>query len=168
MTQAADIWLLTALIVMALTAAGWTLGNLMLVFGRPPPAGLRSSASWLKAADAPRRIERLVYRHHHLFGLAVLIGAGWFLLRTTGAGLIWPGEGEPLWHAIYPALTVLNLALIPFGLAMLIRPSLLKRLESAANRWVDWQQGRAAAMARALLGMYCLAALLVLILERLR
>ncbi len=166
MTQAADIWLLTALIVMVVTAAGWTLGNLLLVFGRPPPAGLHS-ASWLKGADTPCRIERLIYRQHRLFGLAVLAGAGWFLVRVAAAGLVWPGENEPLWQAIYPVLAVLNLALIPFGLVMLFRPSLLKRLERAANRWIDWQQGRTLGVARALLGMYCLAALVVLILERL-
>jgi len=167
LSRAHDIWLLTALIVMAVTAAGWTLGNLALLFSarrrtqaRPP--------GWLRTAEAPRRIERLVYRHHRLFGLAVLAGASLFLVRTAAAGLVWPDASEPLWHAVYPVLAVLNLALLPFGAVMLIRPSLLKRLEQAANRWIDWQHEKTLALARALIGLYCLAALLALILERLQ
>lgn len=90
------------------------------------------------------RIERFVYRHHRLFGGAIVAGAlaHLFLLvlqrnhlfgivlehSTAGLRLIRLIELTE-WGAAVFALVV--------GLFVLVRPSLLKGFEAAANRWIE-------------------------------
>lgn len=161
-----DIWLLSALIVLAITTLAFTLVSLAALFNGHDVDGSTTRVEAGGAGDRTRRIERFVYRHHRVFGTAIVLGALLYLWRIASIGLLWPSAGHSAWLSGLPALTVLHLLVLPFGVVMLIRPSLLKRVEQVSNRWVDWQHGRTVHALRALLGTYCLAALAMLILER--
>ncbi|MEX0914477.1 MAG: hypothetical protein WDZ60_01170, partial [Wenzhouxiangellaceae bacterium] len=156
-----DIWLLSALVVLAITTLAYTLASLTALLpsnGRDAD-GTTTRPEGAGAGDRPRRIERFVYRHHRLFGTAIVLGALLYLWRIASIGLLWPSAGHSAWLSGLPALTVLHLLVLPFGTVMLIRPSLLKRIEQTSNRWIDWQRGRTVHALRALLGTYCLVAL---------
>lgn len=100
----------------------------------------------LHALERPLLLERFFYRHHRVLGAAIVLGAGYVLWqwafgveRVAVAGLL-----NPRWRAngldwIVPALEVLMVGLhvlvLAAGLVILLRPSLLKGLERAANRW---------------------------------
>lgn len=92
--------------------------------------------------DRRRPIERSLYRHHRAFGALVIAGA----LASIAALLRFgdqavPALGPPLGQ---PGVLALSLgawvsALFAFviGVFLLIRPSALKGLEAAANRWIE-------------------------------
>lgn len=163
-----DIWLLSALVVMAITTLAYTLVSLaaLLPSNGRDAAETATRPARAEAVDRTRRIERFVYRHHRVFGTTIVLGSLLYLWRIATIGLLWPGADHPAWLSGLPALTVLHLLVLPFGTVMLIRPSLLKRIEEISNRWLDWQHGRTVHILRALLGVYCFIALAMLILER--
>jgi len=173
MSLAIDLWLLSALLVLAAitlavvldAGAGWMDRDTRAPgsAGEARPAGVHSPAPGKK-----KNLERFVYRHHRSFGAFVLIGAGVYLTLIAAKGLLWPSDAAGILGVLLPTLTLLHLALLPFGAVMLLRPSLLKRLEAASNRWIEWQGKGLERCVRTLVGLYCLAALVVLIAERVR
>lgn len=170
MSLATDLWLLSALLVLATitlavilnAGAGW-----MDRDGKTPGGASVPEADSQKP-EKRTHIERFVYRHHRVFGACVLIGAGVYLASIAANGLLWPSGAPGILGVLLPMLTLLHLALLPFGAVMLLRPSLLKRLEAASNRWIEWKGKGFERCVRILVGLYCLAALVVLIAERLR
>ncbi len=97
--------------------------------------------------DAPRRIERAVYRHHREVGAALLAGALYTLymlrfhydpqaaLNTLGRGLNHTLVGWLLDSAVF-TLTAGSVFALGISLILIIRPSLLRDFEVWANRWV--------------------------------
>ena len=88
-----------------------------------------------------RRIERPLYRHHHIFGAAVIAGAFVLLaflgklhihLFATGASTPIPGV-----RLAMLAGWVLAILTLVIGITIVIRPSTLKEFEAVANRWIE-------------------------------
>ena len=166
MSLAIDIWLLSALLVLAVVTLAVVLNT-----GAQRQYHDRSDATSTSRHNAttPEKqthIERFVYRHHRFFGAFVLIGAGLYLASISASGLLWSVQAGGMLGLMLPMLTLLHLALLPFGAVMLLRPSLLKRLEAASNRWIELPGNQFKPLLRILVGLYCLAALVVLIAER--
>lgn len=96
--------------------------------------------------DVPRNIDRILYRHHKLYG-AVVVGLALFLLYFLAFG-----EQQPFWRELFPrdyreiagiVADVARLVLWLFavfaliiGTVVFVRPSELKKFEQRANRWV--------------------------------
>jgi hypothetical protein len=100
------------------------------------------------ALDRPRHLERFFYRHHRMLGALVVLGAGYVLARWAFAfdrddllsllGPRWASRGMdwvPL--AVETTLVGLHVGILAVGILVFIRPSLLKGVEQAANRWQD-------------------------------
>jgi hypothetical protein len=88
-------------------------------------------------------IERGVYRRHRAFGVLVLAGALalmaliWFMsrgARTTALGAVVGAQGI---RTLALLGITLGIGLLLFGICLLVRPSVLKGVEAAANRWID-------------------------------
>jgi hypothetical protein len=98
------------------------------------------------ALDQPRHLERFFYRHHRILGVSIVLGASYVLWRWVfdyeRAGVIallspsWQAAGMD-WVpvALEVSLVGLHCAILVVGLLIFIRPSLLKGVETAANRW---------------------------------
>lgn len=107
------------------------------------------SVSWLqRALDEPRRSEPFFYRHHRIVGILLLVATLYFFWSVATsydqAALAAMFEGwlpdialEWLAGALTVVLVVGNGLGFALGCIMLLRPSLLKRPEELANRWVD-------------------------------
>jgi len=98
--------------------------------------------------NRPRYQERLIYRHHHLFGaiIVVLSLISLYMLdlyiapRDLVAQLVRLAEtefGKWLLASLYYLLLVCLVLALIIGIIVFIRPSLLKSLEAWGNRWVD-------------------------------
>lgn len=96
--------------------------------------------------DQPRHLERFFYRHHRALGVLVVLGATYVLARWAFAydrdallallGPRWAAQGMdwvPL--ALEVVLVGLHVAILVVGGLIVFRPSLLKGVEKAANRW---------------------------------
>ena len=112
------------------------------------------------ALDEPRHLERFFYRHHRVLGLLIVFGAACVLLRWGLAydrsefmallGPRWVARGMdwiPL--ALEVVLVGLHVVILAVGALIFARPSLLKGVEKAANRW---QEGPATAPLDAVVG----------------
>ncbi len=109
----------------------------------------RRAAEWL---ESPRPIERLFYRHHRPFGLLLMAGAA-FALGYLGVNyersadllaafvLPWEGVGSTVIAGVLTGILLVGSAgvLIISGFVV-VRPSLLKRVEAASNRWVSTRE----------------------------
>jgi len=122
-------------------ALGIATGALLLL----APGALREGSRWRRwlldvdlaaLLDARRAIERPLYRHHRVFGAAVIAGAlAWFAtLWTLRDRFPVPGEYA---GTVTLALCTLAAFALGIGVFLLIRPSALKGLEAAANRWIE-------------------------------
>jgi len=108
----------------------------------------------MRLLDTPRSVERIFYRHHRLYGILIIVGSLWSLislLRMAGQrqklmGLVDFMHSAVAEIAIDTTFVVLVLGssfAFAVGLVVLLRPSLLKRIELTANRWVDHLGDRA-------------------------
>jgi hypothetical protein len=101
--------------------------------------------------DQPRHLERFFYRHHRILGAAIMLGATYVLWqwafhyernqvmallggRWLAAGLDWVAP------ALEVVLVGLHVAILLVGMLIFFRPSLLKGVERAANRWQEGPQ----------------------------
>lgn len=105
----------------------------------------------LKPLEIPRSAERVFYRHHRWWGVAIALGAliyfGVYFFDYDHAAAI-----TALSRYLHPEiagwvadsgaalLTIGNAIALVVGLAVLFRPSLLKHLETGANRWFSSRQ----------------------------
>ena len=105
----------------------------------------RQATQWL---ETPRPIERFFYRHHKIFGVLLTLGAAFALYYLTvrydsarmAAGLALPWKGptvEIVADALLGFLIAGNIFVVGIGFIVLIRPSLLKRVEATSNRWIS-------------------------------
>ena len=88
-----------------------------------------------------QRIERPLYRHHRIFGTAVIAGAC-ILLASLGKlhiHLFATGASTPLPGVRLAMLAgwVLAIMTLVIGITIAIRPSALKRFEAVSNRWIE-------------------------------
>jgi len=105
---------------------------------------------WFKKLDEQKHFERLFYRHHIVMGLAIVLGSLyslWFLwrLQDRGLALLLPAiENRVLQEILEASVLIMlqlgNLLALLVGLVVLLRPSLLKVLETWSNRWVDTEK----------------------------
>jgi len=101
--------------------------------------------------DQPRHLERFFYRHHRILGAAIMLGASYVLWRwafhyeraevVALLGRRWVASGlDWVAPALEVALVGLHAAILLVGLLIFFRPSLLKGVERAANRWQEGPQ----------------------------
>jgi hypothetical protein len=98
----------------------------------------------IELLDSRRWIERFVYRHHKVFGAAVLAATMAFLFVTLrelyshSPVIHWMSEllGNAGSRVAVVTIGALAAFILVIGLFLLLRPSALKGLESAANRWI--------------------------------
>lgn len=128
------------------------LGLLLLAV---PAAVLRAGAvlnRWVstervfRKLDSPRSSERMFYRHHRVFGLLLVLGA-LYLLYSFGVRLD-PAElagklilfrsraaSEWLFQSLAAVNVIFGSVALVMGTAVFFRPSALKSIEAATNRW---------------------------------
>ena len=94
--------------------------------------------------DRRRSIERPLYRHHRAFGAGVVAGTVAWLVALWGLSdhpaLVSALTGTlGAWGARVLILTLWAFAAFALGIGLfvLIRPSAIKGLEAAANRWLE-------------------------------
>jgi hypothetical protein len=96
--------------------------------------------------DSPRPSERLFYRYHRIFGCFLVLGGAYVLYVFGSAGLDASRLGNLMFLGsrtaaqwLLDSLTALNrvfgIVAIALGIAVFIRPSVLKTLENSTNRW---------------------------------
>lgn len=129
--SAVDILIITILLVLALVGLGLLLAGagmtVQALTGRDkglPQAWFELERQW--------HIERLVYRHHRISGILILAAAAFFFWQFTTHG-VFSAAGN--WQPLALALAVGNAINALIGLVILFRPSGLKPIETAANRW---------------------------------
>jgi len=129
---------------------GVAAGAALLIVGGRALRGRTVLRRWLLETDLlallDRRltVERFLYRHHRVFGAAVVAGA------LASLATLWQLRDHPLAMAVLSggpdawrvgAVVLASMGLVVFalgiGLFLLIRPSALKRFETAANRWIE-------------------------------
>lgn len=119
----------------------------LLVVGLRLKGCATRTPAWLHVdIDQPHYIERLIYRHHRKAGIALMAAAAWWLWLLSPLAP-WRAFLSLTWHYlklvfgsadfVLLATSGLALGVLVTGLLLLLRPSLLKPLESVANRWVD-------------------------------
>jgi len=137
-------WFIAGKLVIGVAACSAVLLGLALLVA--PQATLRLSARFgrhdplaplLSWCDERRFVERYVYRHHHLVGTAVMLGAIY-----AGYGLLQAPQPAPdSWAALVVIalarfLLIANIMLVFVGALIFVRPSALKGVERWSNRWV--------------------------------
>jgi hypothetical protein len=96
--------------------------------------------------DSPRHSERVFYRHHRIFGCLLAVGAAYVIYSfafqfdaeaMTRRLVLFGSRSVTGW--MFQSLAALNvlfgMAALGIGLAVFFRPSALKRMEAATNRW---------------------------------
>ncbi len=144
-TDAIVVALIVALTLCALigAAVAWRPGLLkhLRAFGDRRVSGRRATRS----LDIPRSGDRVFYRHHRKYGAAVVLLAILVLYvlvfgDTTRWQALFPDDYGVIrvvlvdWARIVLWLTALFALIV--GTAVFVRPSALKGVERAANRWV--------------------------------
>jgi len=110
-----------------------------------------SARRTLKPLEIPRSGERTFYRHHRWWGAAITLGAliyfaVYFFDYNHAAAIaalsryLHPQVAGWLADSGAAMLTIGNGFALLIGLAVLFRPSLLKHLETGANRWLSSRQ----------------------------
>lgn len=96
--------------------------------------------------DRPYFIERIIYRHHRKAG-AMLIAASMLWLWLLSPLSVWHQFLTLTWEYLTRMLasdhlltilvsSIFSLTTLVVGLLLIIRPSLLRPLETRANRWI--------------------------------
>lgn len=95
------------------------------------------------ALDRPRWTERFVYRHHRLVGTLLLAGSFFviykFLLRKFDdtIGPLAASDHFGLWQATAALFAIGGVIGAVIGAIMVAKPSLLREIEVASNRWIS-------------------------------
>jgi len=104
-----------------------------------------STDKFFQKLDTPRYGERFFYRHHLLFGSFIILGGAYIFYRfvfvfgsdtyvlpvfTSGNANQWLTASLVFMNILFGTLAFI------FGLIVILRPSLLKRVEAGLNRWI--------------------------------
>lgn len=157
----ADLWIISALAVIAVATSAVFIVAVTHLFTRGDDAATQPTG-WLAPLHRPRRIERWVYRHHRATGVLITIGAGYALFVLIASRSDDGALPTGAWSV--PIVGVELLAML-FGVVVFFRPSLLKSLEGAANRWIDVESGRLGSLLIAACSAYCLVGLALLVMK---
>jgi len=106
-----------------------------------------STDAFFESLDRPRYQERFIYKHHRIAGMLIITGAVYTLfimLQSIDISMLvslLPQIGGRFWSewfygAIYALFVSANLLAVMVGGIVLVRPSVLKMLESYMNKWV--------------------------------
>ncbi len=96
--------------------------------------------------DRPRWTERFFYRHHRLVGSILFFGANFVLYvflfggRTRRIYAAMPSGNWWLMDALKGALIGGSVLAALVGIIVLARPSLLREIEKAGNRWISTEE----------------------------
>ena len=103
----------------------------------------------LKIWETPVHWERFFYRHHRLFGIAILLATGWTLyyfvrvysaepvLRILVSGPVIHPSWALLLGGIVWLIRIASVLAMLVACVVLIRPSLLRQFEEKSNTWVS-------------------------------
>lgn len=147
----------TLLILIVLLALAALYGLLLLI---SPGLGLSlnqslnqrfSGRKFSRFLDRQIHVERYFYHHAKLYGLLLILGAGYLLYRLffdfplEEYASIMPGIlPTDIWAWLLDALQIFLVVTAIFtlyiGLVVLVRPSNIKNLEQHANRWISTRQ----------------------------
>ncbi|MDT8453188.1 MAG: hypothetical protein RQ936_10670 [Gammaproteobacteria bacterium] len=106
---------------------------------------MRRSTKYL---EVPKNIDRLFYRHHLIMGVIISLTSAYVLYYfslvydpTVIAEYAKSSANAPAIDILINALRLLMLlcsaVILGLGIVILFRPSLLKRIELRANRWIS-------------------------------
>jgi hypothetical protein len=93
-------------------------------------------------------IERRLYRQHRIFGSTVVAGGlalaalATYLVLNPKALNLYLLLGKSSFRVVQFLAATIALLLVVVGVCLVVRPSLLKGIEAAANRWVEPLPGR--------------------------
>jgi hypothetical protein len=93
--------------------------------------------------DRPRWTERFFYRGHRVAGALLSVGASYvlytFLLTPTPTRIskLFKDDIMGLWPAFSAFLVIGNVLAVFIGVMVFARPSLIRDIEKAANRWIS-------------------------------
>jgi hypothetical protein len=131
-------------------ALGLAAGVALLILPERPPRERALLTRWFfelnlaALLDQRQSVERPLYRHHRLFGAAVIVGAValFATLRELRdyplvAGVLSAILGTELAETMILMIWPSALFALGIGVFLFIRPSSLKRFEAAANRWIE-------------------------------
>lgn len=102
-----------------------------------------------QSANRTYRVERLFYRHHRIAGTLLILVSSFFFYSlwarfglAASVRLFSDGLGSGILAEVLITSAIVLLALgnavaLVLGVVVLLRPSLLKRLESWTNRWIS-------------------------------
>lgn len=135
--SASAILVFTALVVLFVLAVALLAGSLALLSAgaRAPDSQRSGLLEALRLLDRQWRIERLVYRHHRLFGTLVIAGGTFCLWQLARPELSDVLAGYSTASVLAWALLLGQAFNLIVGLVLLLRPSLLKPVEAFSNRW---------------------------------
>ncbi|MEE4303608.1 MAG: hypothetical protein V2J19_05595 [Wenzhouxiangella sp.] len=165
----------TVLVVLLVLAIALLTGSLALLAGveggHERRGGLTAA---LRLLDRQWQIERLVYRHHRIFGLLVIAAGSFCLWRLTRTELTAVLDGRSSASILLWVLLAGQAFNLLVGLVVFFRPSLLKPLETISNRWHEWDVSgecrpskvRLTAILLALVGLAVLFASATLLLQQ--
>lgn len=136
--SASAILVATALAVLLVTALALLTGSLTLLAGlrtKREAAGPGGLMEALHLLDSQWAVERLVYRHHRIFGLLVVVAGTFCVWQLTRTELSALENGSSATSIVLWTLLVGQGFNLLVGLVILLRPSLLKPVEALSNRW---------------------------------
>ncbi|MCG8325078.1 MAG: hypothetical protein MI673_06135 [Thiotrichales bacterium] len=102
---------------------------------------------WFSVLDNEVTSEAFIYRHHRVFGAIILIASIWifrvFVIRHSVGDfqallITGPGSIAQDWlvHSFIFLIRMLSVLFVVLGCIIFFRPSLLKSVEHALNRWI--------------------------------
>ncbi len=118
----------------------------------------KSMAKWVStdgffdSLDKPRYQERLIYKYHRIAGALIILGASYtMIILITGINIrmlvvqfpviINRFLSEWFYGSAYMIMLVANALAVLVGIIVLVRPSLLKKIEGSLNKWISMGQG---------------------------
>ncbi len=167
-----DILILTALLVTVLVALSVVINAAGTLLGRHGEYGPRPDKPFA-LLDCSWRVEGIIYRHHRISGVLIILASGVFLWQAASyLGAL--QAGASIWSTAWWVLVASHGITLLIGLVILLRPSRLKSLEAVANRHYELERKSPVspplnpqALILLLTACIVLAGLVLLLLERL-
>lgn len=149
-----SLWQALAIFLLAGALSGIVLALLLILRPQLMARANRTASRWISTRRMNRLLDRSIdiehwfYRHHRMFGMLAVFGAGYILLYF---GMLFDKPAvmrhlsgrlpEILLEGLLDALVLASLtgaAVALFvGLFLWLRPSLLRGVEEDANRWIS-------------------------------